>query len=528
MSHSLSGAGRAVSADLKAGILISLIALPLCLGIAAASGFPPISGLITAIVGGCLVSFLGSARYTIKGPAAGLIVIVLGAVNELGGGDLVAGYHRALAVGVVAGVLQLILARLRTAGLGISMSKSVVHGMLAAIGIIIVAKQIHVLLGVTPHAHETFGLIAEIPHSIGGANIAVAFVGVVSLVLLVLWPWLTRGPLRHIPAQLVVVIVAGLTANGLGFGADEPVQLFGLTAYVPAKALVDLPENLIAGIALPDFSMIFTFASFKYVIMFALVGMIESTLSVVAIDAIASAQKPANLNKDFTATSIGNIISACIGGLPMISEIVRSKANVDAGAKSVLANFFHGACLLVFVVALPGLVECIPLSALAAMLVIVGLRLASVRELLHVKEIGKDQLALFMTTLFVTLLTDLLLGVAAGLLLKIVIHLVRGATLKSLFAPKIETVLNGNTATLQVVGEAAFPCLLKVKSQLAHLPNNIKSVVIDVSKSRVIDHTFQSGFDLLFAELPQVKSSIHGIERFTAVSPHDHATRLRG
>src|SRR5690606_33513365 len=189
--------------DLVSGFLVFLIALPLSLGIAMASGFPPIAGVMTAIVGGVVVSFLGSARLTIKGPAAGLIVIVLGAVRELGQGDAIAGYRRALAVGVVAGVAQIVMALLGAASIGAAISPSVIHGMLAAIGVIIVAKQAHTLFGVAPDAGDPLGLLAELPRSILRENPEIAVIGLVSLVALVVWPLLSARWTKKVPAALV-------------------------------------------------------------------------------------------------------------------------------------------------------------------------------------------------------------------------------------------------------------------------------------------------------------------------------------
>lgn len=512
--------------DAKAGFIISLIALPLCLGIATASGFPPIAGLISAIVGGLVVSWLGSSTFTIKGPAAGLIVIALGAVTELGQGDMAQGYHQALAVGVGAGVIQLIFALLRTAGLGIAISKSVVHGMLAAIGVIIVAKQIHVALGVTPEAHESLGLLAEIPHSIMNANFAISVIGFLSLIVLLFWSKIAVGFLKAIPAQLVVLMLAIPATIFMGLSSTSSSEMMGMTISAGPDFLVNLPASIIDGIAFPDFSAFFTFTSIKYMLMFALVGTIESTLSVVAVDALKEYKYPSNLNRDLFAVSIGNIIAACVGGLPMISEIVRSKANVDAGAKSSKANFFHGCFLLLYVVVLADLIELIPLAALAAMLVFTGLRLASVKEVIHANQIGKDQLIIFLITLFVTLLTDLLIGVAVGLVVKVVMHGLRGVSPAALINSKVEVSQNGSNWLIKVHRHAAFPCLLKIRKALVSITQENANVIIDVSEAKLVDHTFLSGLDVVFSERPDMSKRVIGLTKMRPMSRHPQSTHM--
>ncbi len=514
-------------ADIKAGFIISLIALPLCLGIATASGFPPFAGLITAIVGALIVSWIGSARFTIKGPAAGLIVIALGAVVELGQGDMSKGYHQAIAVGVGAGILQLILALARTAGLGIAMSKTVVHGMLAAIGIIIVSKQVHVALGVKPEAHEAIGLIAEIPASFIDANFVVSLIGFVSLIVLLAWPKIAFGKLKLIPAHLVVLFLAVPMAVYFGLPSDAGTQFFGSTVATGSKFMVQLPDSILDGLTFPDFSAIFSLTSIKYILMFALVGSIESTLSVVAVDAIKEYKHPSDLNRDLFAVAVGNTIAAFLGGLPMISEIVRSKANVDAGAQSHRANFFHGVFLLLYVAVLTDLIQLIPLSALAAMLIVTGLRLASLKEVLHANEIGKDQLFLFSLTVVVTLLTDLLMGVAAGLIAKVVFHGIRGVGPIALFKSHISSKKQGNIWVISISGNAAFTSLLKLKKTVAAIPDKDILVQVDVSHAKLVDHTFLSGLDVVFSVRPDLKMDIVGMDTMRAVSDHPLAVRMK-
>lgn len=513
--------------DFKSGFLVFLIALPLCLGIAMASGFPPVAGVLTAIVGGILVTLLGSAPLTIKGPAAGLIVIVIGAVQELGHGDPVLGYQRALAVGVVAAGLQLLLAFLRAASVGIAMSPSVVHGMLAAIGVIIISKQSHTLLGVSPTAKEPLRLLAEIPHSIAHANPEILVLGLISLAILFGLPFIRKRWAKLLPAPMVVLAIT--IPLGLWFDLDHKHTYSFLNSLheVGPQYLVQLPGSILDALAFPDFSVVFSPTSLKYIAMYTFVGTIESTLSVIAVDSMDPAKRTSNLNRDLFALGIGNLVSAMIGGLPMISEIVRSKANVDAGAKSQWANFFHGTFLLLFVAFAPGLLHEIPLAALAAMLVYTGAKLASPAGILHIKNIGRDQLILFFTTLIVTLASDLLIGVLVGIILKLILHRFRGASFKSLFRTKLEPMQTETELCLRLHGVAAFTSLIPVSKVLSNLPENIQKVVIDLHDVWIVDHTFLSRVETMAEEWPHAKLEFVGTDQFRAASSHRHATRTR-
>ncbi|MER7212963.1 SulP family inorganic anion transporter [Streptosporangium sp. NPDC000239] len=524
--------GAFQTADVKSGFLVFLIALPLCLGIALASGFPPVAGVLTAIVGGVLVSLLGSAPLTIKGPAAGLIVIALGAVQELGGGDLAVGYRRALAVGVVAAVVQIAFALCRVATVGIAMSPSVVHGMLAAIGIIIISKQAHVALGVKPESKETLGLIAEIPHSVASANPRVLLLGALGLLIMFGMPLIRARWARAVPAPLVVLAVTVPVALWFHVGVPHDYRFMTTTYHLGPEFLVRLPGTLLDAVAFPDFSVILSGTSLKYVVMFALIGTIESTLTVLAVDSMDPERRSSDLNRDLLALGGGNLVSALIGGLPMISEIVRSRANIDAGAVSRGSNFFHGVFLLLFVALAPGLLQTIPLAVLAAMLVYTGTRLASPREFAHAREVGLDQLALFLTTMFVTLATDLLMGVAAGLALKIVLHLVRGVPPVAFLRPRAVAVRSGSVLNVRVPAAAVFTALLPLRRTVNGATKDdtgdggVTEVVVDVTDATLVDHTFLSGLATMSREW-RATLTLRGLDGLVPVSSHPQATRRR-
>lgn len=513
--------------DLKSGFFVFLIALPLCLGIAMASGFPPVAGILTAVIGGLVSTFLGSAPLTIKGPAAGLIVIALGAVQELGAGDPMAGYRRALAVGVIAALFQIAFSLVRAATLGIAMSPSVVHGMLAAIGVIIISKQAHTMLGVKSEASGPLELLADIPHSLTHANPEIALIGILSLLILIGLPLIKAPWAKKIPSPILVLLVSVPLGHLFDLDHSHVYSFSGHNFQVGPEYLVQLPGNLLKALTTPDFSLLSSLVTWKYVAMFCLVGSIESTLSVLAVDAMDPQRRASNLNKDLFSVGVGNLLCSFVGGLPMISEIVRSKANMDAEAKSAWSNFFHGAFLLLFVALAPGLLHHIPLAALAAMLVYTGFRLASPTEFRHARELGKDQLSLFLVTLLTTLATDLLIGVGVGLICKIGMHLARGTRPSSFLKPKVETRIESQEMLVVVQEVGIFSTLLGVRKLLETRPEGTKTVILDVSRAVLLDHTFIRNIKAMSEEWSDTELVFVGLEELVASSDHPLSSRRK-
>lgn len=500
--------------DLVSGFLVFLIALPLCLGIALASGFPAIAGITTAVIAGVVVTFASGAPLTIKGPAAGLIAIAAASVAELGEGDAVLGYRRTLAVIVVAGIVQIGFGVLRAGRLGDFFPGSAVHGMLAAIGVIIVAKQIHVMLGVVPHAREPLGLLAEVPRSLAHMNPEIAIIGAVSLAILFGLPALPHPVVQKIPAPMAVLVVA--MPLGLVFDLDHEhtYSMIGESFAVGPRFLVDVPSNLASAIVFPDFSVVLTAASLKFVAMFALVGTLESLLTVRAIDGLDPDHGRSQYDRDIVAIGAGNTLCGLIGGLPMISEIVRSKANLDSGARSRFANFFHGVFLLFFVAFLPALVHEIPLAALGAMLVYTGARLASPRELVHAWKLGRDQIAVFLTTLVVTLATDLLVGVGVGIVLELALHVMHGARVTTLFRPTLDEIDEDGARVLRLRSTATFASYLALKERINRRAREHQRVVVDLAGAPLVDHTTQERLRDLQLELADLgmRLEIRGLD----------------
>lgn len=482
--------------DVLSGFLVFLIALPLCLGIAMASGFPPMGGIITAIIGGVIVSRLNGSYVTINGPAAGLIVVIVDAVAELGQGDAMAGYRFTLAAIVCASVLQVLLGVFKAGKLSAFFPSSVVHGMLAAIGIIIMAKQIHTLLGVKPQAKTLLGTIAEIPHSIMELNPDIALIGGLGLALLIIWSLVKSPTLKMIPAPLLVVL--------LGLGMERYFDLDHVHNYmflpdakflphhefsIGPAFLVSVPEHFLEGFTFPDFGKIATLEFWEAVVTIWLVGSLESLLSASAVDKLDHYKRNSNLDRDLAAVGVGNILSGMLGGLPMIAEIVRSSANINNGAKTAWANFFHGLFLLIFVALFPKLIHEIPLASLAALLVYTGFRLASPKAFAKTMAIGLDSFILFVVTIIGILATDLLVGVLIGIALKLLMHVARGVKLKNLFTMAYHVEKDeANTYHVAISGAAVFSNFIALKSMLAELPEK-KSISFDLSEVDLIDHT---------------------------------------
>ncbi len=518
----LAGLKQYWKSDALSGFIVSLLALPLSLGIAAASDFPnPMYGILTAIIGGLVVSIFAGSVLTIKGPAAGLIVIVAGSVAAFGGGTI--GWQMTLGAIVVAAIIQILFGVFKLGKLSNFFPLAAVHGMLAAIGIIIISKQVHLLLGVNPVNEagkplvEPVELFKAIPKTFANIpnNIPIVITGIVCLLLVLGLPLIKSALLKKIPVPMIVLLVAIPLGMYLHLG-DVKGALVKFD-----KPFLDLIEWNVsfAGIAQTG-----TFIT--YVILFSLIGSLESLLTAKAIDLLDPFSRKSNFDKDLIAVGSGNVLSGILGGLPMISEVARSSANVNNGAKTRWANFFHGLFLLLFMLLLTPVIQLIPKTALAAMLIGVGVKLAHPREFKHALHIGKEQLLIFVVTILMTLFTDLLIGIGSGILVKFIIHIANGASIKSLFKISIKIIQNGSEYVLNVENAAIFSNYIGLKKQIDRLPRK-QQVTIDFTDVKLVDHTVMESLHELQKNYIAEGGTfeIIGLESHKALSKHPFATR---
>ncbi len=473
-------------ADMLSGMVVFLVALPLCLGIAVASGAPPFAGIITGVIGGIVVGYLSNSNVSVSGPAAGLIAIILAAVTDLG-------YETFLAAVVIAGIIQLTLGLIKAGGISSYFPTSVIEGMLAAIGIIIIKKEIPHAIGYDKSLEGDFfsyeilkedrGFLTEIVHSFNYAHAGAIIITVISLAILIAFnkvPALKK--IKALPGALVVV-VAGIVIN-------ELFKASGSAFAISQEHLVTLPtasslKEFIGQFHTPDFAGFLNPQIWIVGATIAVVASIETLLCLEAGDKMDPQKRFSSANTELRAQGIGNILSGLIGGLPMTSVIVRTTANINSGAKTKLSAIAHGVFLLIAVVSIPGLLNKIPMASLAAILIMIGLKLASPKVFTHMWQTGKHQFIPFIITVVAVVFTDLLKGVGIGLAVS-VIFILRG-NMKLAYFFKKEKHHEGETVHMDLAQEVSFLNKAAIKQTLAHLPANSK-LIIDAANTVYIDH----------------------------------------
>lgn len=530
--------------DFLSGFLVFLIALPLCLGIAFACGYPTIAGIFTAIIGAIIAPMISNSELTIKGPAAGLIVIAIGTVEAFGGDGAVGGftatdmkaYQMALAVGVVAALLQVGLALFRAGFIAEFFPLSAVHGMLAAIGVIIIVKQFPVALGVQGAKGAPMEMIANTFDYLGRANPLIAIIGLTGVLIMFGWPMLQKkyASLKPIPGPIIVLFVTVLIGLGERLTVEHSYALLGHQYHLGESYLVNMPKNpfgMFDKLTTPDFSALKQPVAWKWIFMFFIIGSLESLLSAKAVDLLDPWKRKTNLNRDLLAVGAGNFVCAMVGGLPMISEIVRSRANIDNGARTRFANMWHGIILLLCVAMIPMIIHLIPYAALASMLIYTGFRLCHPTEFVHAYKVGREQLVIFLVTLIGVLATDLLIGIVLGILTKLIIHIANGAPMRSLFRLDLEITERKVEVRILVHQSLVFSNWIPFRKHIDHLGLlQNRKVVLDLSETRLVDHTVMQKLSEMQDDFKQVGVELHliGLETHQSLAPHQHAARRRG
>ena len=471
--------------DIPASIVVFLVAVPLCLGIALASGAPLFSGLISGIIGGLVVGWMSGSHTSVSGPAAGLSAVVLAEITNLGS------FETFLLAVVLAGVIQVVLGVARAGFISDYVPTNVVKGLLAAIGIILILKQLPHAIGYDSDLEGDFsfmqpdGLNTFSELLVGLSNFAPAaiIISVISLALLIGWDksWLRRLP---IPSALAVVLV-GMALNEWLFAGSTGLRLAGnhlVTIPISdAGALMGFFDNL----SFPNWAGLANQGVYTAAITIAVVATIETLVNLEAIDKLDPQKRHAPPNRELIAQGTGNILSGLVGGLPVTSVIVRSSANIDAGAQTKASTMMHGGLLLVFVVIAPGILNMIPLASLAAILLVTGYKLASVKMFRDFYAKGMNQFIPFITTVVAIVFTDLLIGTLLGLACS-VFFLLR-ANFSNSFHERHEIHPQGEVIRLKLSQEVSFLNRGALLDRLSSLPAN-SNVVLDASDTQFIDH----------------------------------------
>ena len=471
--------------DFASGLVVFLVALPLCLGIAMASGAPLFSGIISGVIGGVVVGFLSQSHISVSGPAAGLTAIVLTAITDLGSFNLF------LTAVFIAGIIQLILGYIKAGTISNFFPTNVIEGMLAGIGIIIIMKQLPHAIGFDSdfEGDQSFlqsdgnNSITSLLSIFDFIQIGSIIIAVISLFVLIIWdkvPVLKR--LKLIPGALVAVVLGIIinelfirTGSHFAIGKEHLVSL-------PAPASLDDFQQIIV---FPDFTGIMNQKVWLVGITIAIVASIETLLCIEAADRMDVHKRYTDTNVELKAQGVGNILSSLIGGLPMTSVVVRSSANSTAGAKSKLSAIIHGVLLFVSVITIPLLLNKIPLATLAAVLLLVGYKLAKPATFIHFWKKGKYQFIPFIATLIAVVFTDLLKGVVLGMIIS-VIFVLKG-NLKRAYVFRKEEYIDGDVIHIDLAQEVSFLNKADIKETLKNIPNNSK-VIIDASDTVYIAH----------------------------------------
>ena len=477
--------------DFLAAISVALVAMPLALGIAIASGVPPMAGIFSAAIGGVVTTFFRGSHLAINGPAAGLIGVILASIFALDDGSGHA-LNYVLAAIVISGGIQVLFGLLKLGKYADLFHSTVIQGILAAIGVIIIAKQIHIAIGTQSASNEIVGTLVDAVRQIPNINPFVAIISLIGLLLLVFQSRISYKLFHIIPAPLWLLLLSIPFVFLFDFFEPHTYSFLGNEYSTGPELLIDLPDDPLEALLYPDFSKINTLPFWTSVLSILLISSIISLVGSKAVDKLDPYKRRTDLDKDLIGIGISTMVAGAIGGLPIITVIVRSTVNVHNNAKTKWSNLYHGLLLLLFIFILTPFIRMVPLCALAILLIYTGYKLISPKVFKHIYSYGPEQLIFFIGTLTITLFTDILVGIFGGLALALLIHwLLSMVPLPQFFkmifysGSNIFTNKDGSS-DLKIKGIANFLATLKIESLTARVKPGAK-VTIDFSEAKLVD-----------------------------------------
>lgn len=518
--------------DAIAAISVALIALPLSLGIALAAGAPAMAGILSAIVGGVVTTLYRGGHVSVNGPAKGVIAVILFGITVMDDGSGQA-FNYVLAAIVVSGALQAILGVLKLGRLADIFHSSVIHGLLAAIGIIIFAKQIHVALGTHSESPNIIQNLVDAVVFLPQANPFVVIISIVGLLLSLFHSKISFRVFQFFPAPIWVIVLSIPFVYLFNFFEQHSINFMGKAYEVGPRLLLEIPENFTDSIMHPNFSKINTLEFWTTVLSILIITSIESLAIAKAVDKIDPYKRKTDLNKDLTGIGLSTMAAGFVGGLPIIAVIIRSTVNIHNGAKTKWSNLYQGLFLLLLIVVLSPVMKQVPLCAFAILLVYTGFKLASPAVFKQVYNQGPEQLIFFVFTMVLTLYTNLLIGLLGGLLLVMASHmLLAKVPLRQFFkmiyrsGSQVEEESNGNYA-LKIKGIANFLGILKIDQLTKQIPAGA-NVNIDLSGTRLVGMTYM---EYLVDYLRLQKDTggnvvIKGLDSHVSYSTHNRALKI--
>lgn len=518
--------------DLIAAVSVALIALPLSLGIALAAGAPAMAGIISAIVGGVVTTFYRGGHVSVNGPAKGVIgVILLGIVlMDDGTGQ---SFNYILAAVVVSGAIQAVLGLLKLGRLADIFHSSVIHGILAAIGIIIVAKQIHVAMGTTSDSPSIIQNLIDAIVFLPKVNPFVLIISLVGLMILLFHSKISNRFFHFLPAPMWVIALSIPLVYVFNFFEQHTLSFFGKAYEVGPHLLLDIPDNISDSIMHPNFSKIDTLEFWTTVFSILIITSIESLAIAKAVDKIDPYKRKTDLNKDLTGIGLSTMAAGLIGGLPIIAVIIRSTVNIHNGAKTKWSNLYQALLLLLFIVVLSPIMNQVPLCAFAILLVYTGFKLASPAVFKQAYDQGTEQLVFFIGTMILTLYTNLLIGLLGGLLLALITHMLLARMtipqfFRMVYSSRTKLIKRPDGGfDLKIRGIANFLGILKVDKLVAQIPSGA-DVNIDLSETRLVGMTYM---DYLVEFLKMQRDSggkvfITGLDSHVSSSSYNRALKI--